>query len=150
MRRKHTSSLLNTWIRKFQALLPSPWVLSWSWERPNLGFVVVIGIALVASVAASGGDDGGDTIRSQTRVTTAPTRVPAQATAAAAPSTPEPTATPAGAVVTFPDSALEAGIREALGKPEGDITTQDMGRLTTLVATGRGSRLTGGTGGFGI
>ncbi|MCL0106602.1 copper amine oxidase N-terminal domain-containing protein, partial [Peptococcaceae bacterium] len=41
-------------------------------------------------------------------------------------------------VVTFLDANLEAAIRDALGKPTGDITKKDMAELTNLVANGRG------------
>lgn len=46
---------------------------------------------------------------------------------------PEATVTQApGDVVVFDDAALEASIREALGKPEGDITRADAETLTEL------------------
>lgn len=46
---------------------------------------------------------------------------------------PEATVTQApGDVVVFDDAALEASIREALGKPEGDITRSDAETLTEL------------------
>ena len=38
--------------------------------------------------------------------------------------------------VLFPDANLEAAVREALRKPEGDITVQDLRGLTELVAWG--------------
>ena len=41
-------------------------------------------------------------------------------------------------VVHFPDPNLEAAVREALNKPTGDITTEDMATLTSLDAKGRG------------
>ena len=40
-------------------------------------------------------------------------------------------------VVTFPDPNLEAAIREAIGKPTGDIYQSDLEPLTTLYASGR-------------
>ncbi len=38
-------------------------------------------------------------------------------------------------VVNIPDPNLEAAIREELNKPTGDITTDDMALLTSLVAS---------------
>jgi Leucine-rich repeat (LRR) protein len=47
-------------------------------------------------------------------------------------------------VVTFPDANLETVIREALNKPSGDITSDDMKTLTSLSAFQRGIKnLTG-------
>jgi len=43
-----------------------------------------------------------------------------------------------GSVVTFPDASLEAAVREALVKPQGDIFEADVRGLTKLVATGKG------------
>jgi Leucine-rich repeat (LRR) protein len=43
-----------------------------------------------------------------------------------------------GPVVTFPDPNLEAAIREAIGKPTGDIYQSDLVGLTTLGASSRG------------
>ena len=43
-----------------------------------------------------------------------------------------------GEEVTFPDPNLEAAIREALNKPEGPITDEDLATLTELDAEGRG------------
>ena len=43
-----------------------------------------------------------------------------------------------GEEVTFPDPNLEAAIREALNKPEGPITEEDLATLTELDASGRG------------
>jgi internalin A len=43
----------------------------------------------------------------------------------------------ADGVVTFPDPNLEAAIREAIGKPTGDIYQLDLGGLTELHAGGR-------------
>ena len=40
-------------------------------------------------------------------------------------------------VVTFPDLNLEAAIREAIGKPSGDILQSDLAGLTTLSADDR-------------
>jgi len=40
--------------------------------------------------------------------------------------------------VDFPDPYLEAAVREALGKPSGDITDEDMAGLTWLTANTRG------------
>lgn len=40
--------------------------------------------------------------------------------------------------VLFPDAVLEQAIREALGKPQGPITTGDLSRLTRLAADGPG------------
>ncbi len=68
--------------------------------------------------------------------TATPTPTP---TATATPSptpTPTPTETPSP-TVTFPDANLEAAIREALNKPTGDITTEDMASLTSLDARQR-------------
>ena len=54
------------------------------------------------------------------------------------------TTTPADQVVTFPDPNLEAAIREAIGKPTGDIYQSDLEMLTGLGAEGRSiSNLTG-------
>jgi hypothetical protein len=44
----------------------------------------------------------------------------------------------ADAVVAFPDPNLEGKIREAIGKPTGDIYESDLLSLTTLTADGRG------------
>ncbi|MCL0049670.1 leucine-rich repeat domain-containing protein, partial [Peptococcaceae bacterium] len=44
---------------------------------------------------------------------------------------------PAPYVVTFVDPNLEAAVRSALGKPTGDITKEDMAKLTNLVARER-------------
>ncbi|MCL0101336.1 leucine-rich repeat domain-containing protein [Peptococcaceae bacterium] len=41
-------------------------------------------------------------------------------------------------VVTFLDANLEAAVRDALGKPTGDITKKDMAKLTNLEAYRRG------------
>ena len=41
-------------------------------------------------------------------------------------------------VLHFPDQNLEAVVREALGKPAGDITAEDMRGLTSLTAQARG------------
>lgn len=41
-------------------------------------------------------------------------------------------------VVTFPDRGLEAAIREAIGKPTGDIYDRDVASLTSLDAMDRG------------
>ena len=43
-----------------------------------------------------------------------------------------------GTAVLFPDANLEAAVREALAKPEGDITVEDLQGLTELVADDRG------------
>jgi len=43
-----------------------------------------------------------------------------------------------GDEVTFPDPNLEAAIREALNKPEGPITDEDLAGLTELDASSRG------------
>jgi len=43
-----------------------------------------------------------------------------------------------GEEVTFPDSNFEAAIREALNKPEGPITDEDLATLTELDASERG------------
>ncbi len=49
-----------------------------------------------------------------------------------------------GEVVTFPDPNLEAAIREAIDKPEGDIYQSDLERLTHLLASFKDiSNLTG-------
>jgi len=45
---------------------------------------------------------------------------------------------PVDTVVTFPDPNLEAAIREAIGKPTGDIYQVDLTLLTKLGASGRG------------
>ena len=42
-----------------------------------------------------------------------------------------------GQIVVLTDSNLEAVVREQLGKPQGDLTPQDLGRLKILGATGR-------------
>ncbi|NLZ30486.1 MAG: leucine-rich repeat domain-containing protein [Methanomicrobiales archaeon] len=51
-------------------------------------------------------------------------------------------AVPAGAVasedVSFPDADLEVAVRDALGKPGGDITADDMATLGALDADDRG------------
>jgi Leucine-rich repeat (LRR) protein/uncharacterized protein YraI len=47
------------------------------------------------------------------------------------------TTTPADQVVTFPDPNLEAAIRQAIGKPAGDIYQSDLDGLTSLSATSR-------------
>lgn len=44
----------------------------------------------------------------------------------------------ADSVVTFPDPNLEAAIRQAIGKPVGDIYESDLSTLTTLSAASRG------------
>ncbi|MEK8129204.1 leucine-rich repeat protein [Paenibacillus filicis] len=52
-------------------------------------------------------------------------------------------ATPAvvsGAAVSFADSGLEAAVRDALHKPSGVISTEDLQELTQLQASGRGIR----------
>ncbi len=41
------------------------------------------------------------------------------------------------ATITFPDSNLEATIREAIGKPEGPILSSDLEALSSLDAAGR-------------
>ena len=41
-------------------------------------------------------------------------------------------------VITFPDPNLEAAIREAIGKPTGDIYQSDLASLTILDAAARG------------
>jgi internalin A len=47
-------------------------------------------------------------------------------------------------IVIFPDANLEAAIREAIGKPTGDIYQSDLDAMTSLVADGRGiSNLSG-------
>jgi len=46
--------------------------------------------------------------------------------------------TTTGEVVTFPDPNLEAAIRDAIGKPEGDIYQSDLEGLTELHASVRG------------
>jgi internalin A len=43
-----------------------------------------------------------------------------------------PVKTPEPAVVVFTDAALEAKVREAMGKPEGDITVAEAEAVTTL------------------
>jgi parallel beta-helix repeat protein len=48
------------------------------------------------------------------------------------------TTTSADQVVTFPDPNLEAAIREAIGKPTGDIYQSDLATLTILSAEGKG------------
>ena len=49
-----------------------------------------------------------------------------------------------GDEVNFPDPNLEAAIREAINKPEGPITDEDLAGLTELDASNRGiSDLTG-------
>ncbi|GAG94277.1 unnamed protein product, partial [marine sediment metagenome] len=40
-------------------------------------------------------------------------------------------------VVTFPDAKLDAAIREAIGKPTGDIYQSDLEGLTSLNASGK-------------
>ncbi len=64
-----------------------------------------------------------------TRLTPTPAPIPPPL-----PPPPAPSATP----VTFPDSNLEAAIREAVNKPEGPIYIWDLESLTTLVAQERG------------
>jgi hypothetical protein len=49
-----------------------------------------------------------------------------------------PAATSQAETVTFADLNLEAAVREALGKPTGEITTEDMASLTILDASNRG------------
>jgi cyclophilin family peptidyl-prolyl cis-trans isomerase/Leucine-rich repeat (LRR) protein len=44
----------------------------------------------------------------------------------------------ADSVVTFPDPALDAAIRQAIGKPAGDIYQSDLDALTTLSAQSQG------------
>ena len=46
--------------------------------------------------------------------------------------------------VTFPDSRLEAAVRDALNQPSGEITAADMLTLTELDAAGRGIKDTSG------
>ena len=43
-----------------------------------------------------------------------------------------------GIVVNFPDSALDAAIRDAIGKPKGDIHDHDLTRLWSLYAVDQG------------
>ncbi|MBJ6360622.1 leucine-rich repeat domain-containing protein [Paenibacillus sp. GCM10012307] len=45
-----------------------------------------------------------------------------------------------GAAVTFADAGLEAAVRDALHKPSGAISTEDLQGLTQLQAAGRGIR----------
>ncbi len=49
-----------------------------------------------------------------------------------------PVGAAASEVVSFPDANLEDAVRVALGKPVGDVTTDDMATLTALVADERG------------
>ena len=49
-----------------------------------------------------------------------------------------PVGAAASEVVSFPDAGLESAVREALSKPEGDITADDMATLTHLHAETRG------------
>ena len=42
-----------------------------------------------------------------------------------------------GSPITFADTHLEAAIREAIGKPEGDLLVEDVVGLTFLDASGR-------------
>lgn len=49
---------------------------------------------------------------------------------------PQRTATPPAVVVTFPDPALEAAVRDALGLPTGDNTSDHMAGLYMLIARG--------------
>ena len=49
-----------------------------------------------------------------------------------------PTDAAEAATVVFPDANLETAIREALNKPTGDITTEDLAGLTVLDAAWRG------------
>ena len=51
---------------------------------------------------------------------------------------PAATAMAVDQVVTFPDPGLESAIRDALGKPTGDILASEAATLTYLVADGRG------------
>ena len=60
--------------------------------------------------------------------------IPAPTTPAPAPAPPAPPAV----IVTFPDSNLEAAIRSAIGKPTGDITTDDLEGLTDFRAIEKG------------
>lgn len=46
--------------------------------------------------------------------------------------------TPNGPKITFPDPALEVAVRQAIGKPTGDIYLSEVGALTILHAEGRG------------
>jgi hypothetical protein len=50
---------------------------------------------------------------------------------------------PPGHVVTFPDPILQAGIREAIGKPSGDILQSDLDGLTSYSNFGGMANLTG-------
>jgi len=55
-----------------------------------------------------------------------------------------PLSASADAIVSFPDPGLEVAIREAIGKPTGDILESDLVGLTELYAVSRGiSDLTG-------
>ena len=53
------------------------------------------------------------------------------------PSAPPPAPTPAPEKVVFPDKNLEEAIRDALDKPEGDITPAELAGLAVLHATDR-------------
>lgn len=93
-------------------------------------WLVIIAMMLVLGTAACGssGDEGqaGTTTPPTTATPTTSTQPPTTQ------STAPPTTAPAADVVVFNDPVLEQGIRDALGKPEGDITFAEAATLKEL------------------
>ena len=83
----------------------------------------ILAAALTVGLAACGAPTAVETPAPTAAPTSEPTAVP----------TPEPTEP----VVIFTDAALEAKVRSAVGKPEGDITVADAEAVTSLILSNK-------------